>query len=91
MREKSKWLFEYSKKVVRCMVILYIAHIVFSDITMIALGDLSNLGQVTDDVTKVEIVCLGGYLFKATFENVFKIKTKSPMEGYLENYEDTVG
>lgn len=74
MREKSKWLFEFSKRVVQIIVSLYVIHIVYSDLTMFIKEDLSAIGQITDDLTKVIIVCLSGYLFKATLENVFKIK-----------------
>ena len=61
---------------------LFIAHIIFCDILMLVTHDTSSMGQVTDSVTLVENVCLGGYLFKAALENVFKIKTH-PQEEQL--------
>ena len=74
MREKSKWLFEFSKKVVQIIVGLYVIHIAYSDLIILIENDLSPIAEITHDLTQVVIVCLAGYLFKATLENVFRIK-----------------
>ena len=87
MRDRNRWLFEFSKKVVKVIVSLYVAHIAYCDIAMIYLADLSQLGEVTHDLTQVMKVCLGGYLFKATLENVFKIKDHYD-PGMAGNYEE---
>lgn len=90
LKAKSAWLFEFSKKVVQIIVSLYVIHIVYSDLTMLLENDLSPLGEITHDFTQVVIVCLGGYLFKATLENVFKIKDHYD-PGRAGSYEDYMG
>lgn len=87
MRAKSAWLFEFSKKVVQIIVSLYVIHIVYSDLILFIEDDLSPLGEITHDFTQVVIVCLAGYLFKATLENVFKIKDHYD-PGMAGNYEE---
>ena len=91
MRSKSNWLFEFSKKVVKIIVSLYVAHIAYSDLAMLFLEDLSQLGETTHELTQVVIVCLGGYLFKATLENVFKIKDHFDPGKAGYNEEDIMG
>lgn len=58
------------------MISAFIAQIAFTDAMILLTGDLSILGQVSDDLTEVVKICLGGYLFKAALENVFKIRSR---------------
>lgn len=74
MKERNTWAYEFSKRVVCIIVSLFVSHIVYADIVVFAAGDLSALGQITDNITHVTEICLAGYVFKAALENVFKIK-----------------
>lgn len=74
MKEASRWAYTFSKRVVSVIVGLFFVHIVFADIMVYIAGDLSALGQTTDNITNVTVICLGGYVFKAALENVFKIR-----------------
>lgn len=80
MNNKTKWLFEFSKRVVQIIISLYVVHIIYVDALAYFTGDITQIGQITDDLTQVVCICLGGYLFKAALENVFKIKGNSDNE-----------
>lgn len=78
MRERNYWAYSFSKRVVVLIVALFFCHMFFADLVMLILGDLSALGQISDDITHVTEACLVGYVFKAALENVYKIKGGDP-------------
>lgn len=74
MKKREEWVYTFSKRVVCIIVSLFVVHIVYADIVVFVAGDLSALGQITDNITHVTEICLAGYVFKAALENVFKIR-----------------
>lgn len=74
MRDRNRWLWEYSKKLGCIVAGLFVCFVVYACIIMYVEHDLSGLGQLSSDVAHVmEAFCIG-YLGKAGLENVFKIK-----------------
>lgn len=70
----NNWAFTFSKIVVTIIIAMFIGHIIYADIIVYVAGDLTALGQITDNITHVTEICLAGYVFKAALENVFKIR-----------------
>lgn len=85
MRDKNKWLWEYSKKLGGILAALFVCFIVYACIIMYIEHDLSALGQVADDVADVTKAFCIGYLGKAGLENVFK---KNSLKFKRDNYKD---
>lgn len=74
MKEKKKWLWEFSKKVVVWCTALYFIGNIVAMVAMFAKNDLSALGNLLDNLTDVMKYCVFGYFVKAGVENVLKIK-----------------
>ena len=74
MKEKKKWLWEFSKKVVFACAVLYFVGNIVAMFAMFVLNDLSALGNLLDNLTTVMTTCVFGYFVKAGVENAIKIK-----------------
>lgn len=73
-KQKTAWLWEFSKRVVIICFILYVIGFFYSGAVMVISGDYSNLGVFIEQLTNVLITCVFGYFVKAGMENIFKIK-----------------
>ena len=76
MKDKKTWLWEFSKKIMWIVTILFVAVFIFSCGLLTFYPDSSSVQTVIEnisDVFKVTVVC---YAVKAGFENVFKISKK---------------
>lgn len=77
MKEKKKWLWEFSKKVVVWCTITYFLGNIFAMVAMLIMNDLSALGNLLDNLTNVMVGCVFGYFCKSGVENALKIKLNS--------------
>lgn len=75
-QSKNDWLWEFSKKVVRVGINLWIVWNFYIMVTMLVTWDFSNVAVIYPEVTNFTGNLLTGYLFKAALENVFKIRNK---------------
>ena len=77
MKEKKKWLWEFSKRIVTACAVLYFVGNVHAIISMIVSNDFSSLGTFLDNLTEVMKTCVFGYFAKAGIENAIKIKVNN--------------
>ena len=82
MKEKRKWLWEFSKKIVVTVTILFVAIFTFGCTLLVFYPDSTAIQSVLDNITNVFIVTVVSYAVKAGFENVFKIKKDTKEEDY---------
>lgn len=75
---KSKWLWEFSKKLLVICFLIYIAHFIFACVAMWHFHDISYLSTFVEQTTDMLKFAVVGYLGKAGIENVFKIKNNTP-------------
>ena len=80
MKEKKKWLWEFSKKVVVWCTVLYFVGNIFAMIAMFFKNDLSALSNLLDNLTHVMTGCIFGYFCKSGVENALKIKLSNETE-----------
>jgi hypothetical protein len=80
MKEKNKWLWEFSKKVVVWCTVLYFIGNIVAMVAMFVMSDLSALGNLLDNLTHVMTGCVFGYFCKSGVENALKIKSNSKEE-----------
>ena len=73
---KTKWLWEFSKKLVLTCSCLYVFGFIYSCIVMWRFNDFSNLGIFIEQSSDILRTCVFGYFVKAGVENVFKIRKK---------------
>jgi hypothetical protein len=69
---KSKWLWEFSKRLVVMCVVLYAVIQVYSMAVMVVSRDFSALSILNEQVTDVMKTCVFGYFVKAGAENVIR-------------------
>lgn len=77
MKEKKKWLWEFSKRIVTACAILYFVGNIVAMVIMAVYQDFSSLGTLLDNLTTVMTTCVFGYFVKAGVENAIKIKLKN--------------
>lgn len=80
MKEKKKWLWEFSKKVVVWCAVLYFIGNIVAMVAMFVMSDLSALGNLLDNLTNVMTGCVFGYFCKSGVENALKIKLNNNEE-----------
>lgn len=80
MKEKKKWLWEFSKKVVVWCTVLYFIGNIVAMVAMFVMSDLSALGNLLDNLTSVMVGCVFGYFCKSGVENALKIKLNNNEE-----------
>jgi hypothetical protein len=73
-RDKRHWLWEFSKKIVVTVTVLFVVTFTFGCILLVFYPDSTAIQSVLDNITKVFIVTVVSYAVKAGFENVWKIK-----------------
>lgn len=74
MKEKKAWLWEFSKRLVTALAILYFIGNIVAMVIMAVYQDFSSLGILLDNLTEVMKYCVFGYFVKAGVENAIKIK-----------------
>ena len=84
MKEKRKWLWEFSKKIVVTVTIIFVAVFLFSCILLCIYPDSTAIQSVIDNISDIFKCTVISYAVKAGFENVFKI-SKNPKESEYDN------
>lgn len=74
MKEKRKWLWEFSKKIVVTVTIMFVAVFLFGCILLVIYPDSVAIQYIIENITDVFKVTVVSYAVKAGFENVFKIR-----------------
>jgi hypothetical protein len=74
MKAKKTWLWEFSKRIVVSVTIIFIAVFLFSCILLCFYPDSTALQSVIDNISDVFKVTVVSYAVKAGFENVTKIR-----------------
>ena len=74
MKEKRKWLWEFSKRIVVTVTIIFVAVFLFSGILLWFYPDSVAIQSVLDNISDVFKVTVISYAVKAGFENVTKIR-----------------
>lgn len=88
MKEKRNWLWEFSKKIVWIVTIMFVAVFLFGCILLIFFPDSLAIQFVLDNISDVFKVTVVSYAVKAGFENVFKIK-KDKGDGHYDGNFDS--
>lgn len=81
-QNKKTWLWEFSKKIVRIVAIVFVAMVLYCSVLLIFYPDSSAIPQLFDRTCQVFEVTVVSYAVKAGFENVFKIKLNRNEGGY---------
>ena len=74
MKEKRNWLWEFSKKIVWLVTVMFVVIFTFCCILMIFYPDSSAIQFVIENISRVFEVTVVAYAIKAGFENVTKIR-----------------
>lgn len=89
---KRKWLWEFSKKIVVTVTIIFVAVYLFSCALLCLYPDSTALQSVIDNISDIFKVTVVSYAVKAGFENVFKIRksclSDEPQEQEYEEESD---
>lgn len=83
-KNKSTWIWEFSKKIIFVLTILFVLERIFSAV-IIYMNDGMSLDTYITTGMEVFLASVVGYLVKSAFENVTKIKKTTQ-----ENGEDEV-
>lgn len=78
-KTKKMWLWEFSKRVVVAVTVIYVIAIIYSEVFMFFYPDSSSLNGFVSDVSDVFKYTVIAYAVKAGFENVTKIR-RNPRE-----------
>ena len=73
LKEKRNWLWEFSKKIVWIVTIMFVVIFTFCCILIIFYPDSSAIQFIIENISRVFEVTVVSYAVKAGFENVFKI------------------
>ena len=87
MKEKRKWLWEFSKKIVVTVTIMFVAVFLFGCILLVIYPDSVAIQYIIENITDVFKVTVVSYAVKAGFENVFKIRKGSDIHDGVDSYE----
>lgn len=85
MKEKRKWLWEFSKKIVVTVTIIFVAVFIYSAILLWRNPDSMAVGTVIENISHIFEVTVGSYCAKALVENFIKLKYH-----YKDESEDNV-
>lgn len=88
IREKRNWLWEFSKKIVVTVTIIFVAVFLFSCTLLCIYPDSTALQSVIDNISDIFKVTVISYAVKAGFENVFKIRKYGPIEEPSDETEE---
>jgi len=73
-KSKKSWLWEFSKKIVWMVTVVFVAMVIFCSVLLIFHPDSMAIPQIFDRICQVFEVTVVSYAVKAGFENVFKIR-----------------
>lgn len=75
-QEKSRflWVWEFSKKLVLLVTLLYVIEQIYAAVAMWIFSDFSYLGTMMEQSSDILKTCVFGYLVKSGIENAFKIR-----------------
>lgn len=83
---KSKWLWEFSKRLVVMCVVLYAIVQLYSMVVMVVSSDFSALTILVEQITDVLKTCVFGYFVKAGAENVIREYRRKRDETHNDEY-----
>ena len=81
MKEKRKWLWEFSKRIVVTVTIIFVTVFIYACILLWKNPDSMAVSTVIENISHIFEITVICYAVKAGFENVTKIK-KSSNEDY---------
>ncbi len=84
------WIVEFSKKIVALLALLYCLQTAYALAKIESIPDSTALSTLITEFNETFRICIGGYLLKAGFENIVKlkaarIKKKENIGGYQED------
>lgn len=71
---KTSWLWEFSKKIVWIVTIMFVVVFLFTSILIIFYPDSTAVQFIIENISDVFKVTVVSYAVKAGFENIFKIR-----------------
>lgn len=74
MREKRKWLWEFSKKIVVTVTIIFVAVFIYVCVLMWRYPDSTAVNTVIENISHIFEVTIVGYVLKAGVENYTRIR-----------------
>ena len=86
--QKRHWLWEFSKKIVVTVTVIFVAVFLFACILLCIYPDSSALQSVIDNISDIFKVTVVSYAVKAGFENVCKIRKNGPQEELPDEPEE---
>lgn len=88
-RKRTKKKFEYSKLVVAIVFVLCVVQVVFANVVMLVIGDISGLAYTVPSSMALLTAVVLGYLSKARTENRIKLMSKHKLSvdeiGVIDN------
>ena len=85
---KRKWLWEFSKKIVVTVTVIFVAVYLFSCALLCLYPDSTALQSVIDNISDIFKVTVVSYAVKAGFENCIKIRKYGPIEEPQEQEDE---
>ena len=73
-KNAKKWLWEFSKRLVVAVTIIYVIAIIYSEVFMFFYPDSTAINGFISDISNVFKYTVISYAVKAGFENVTKIR-----------------
>ena len=83
-KTKKTWLWEFSKRVVVAVAVIYVIAIIYSEVFMFFFPDSTAINGFVTDISDVFKYTVVAYAIKAGFENVCKIRLNPREESYGE-------
>lgn len=74
LNEKRRWLWEFSKKIVVTVTIIFVAVILFSCVFLWKNPESMAISTVIENISRIFEITVVSYAVKSGFENVTKIK-----------------
>ncbi len=74
MKQKTVWVWEFSKKVVILCTVIYAAIQLYAMVVMAVSQNFEALTPLIDDTKEIMQTCVFGYMIKSGIENALKIK-----------------
>lgn len=85
MKNKRSWLWEFSKKIVFTVTIIFVAVFIYVCVLMWRYPDSTAVNTVIENISHIFEVTVGGYLSKSLVENFVKLRYH-----YKDESEDDV-
>ena len=82
-KTKKTWLWEFSKRIVVAVAVMYVIAIIYSEVFMFFFPDSTSINGFITDISDVFKYTVVSYAVKSALENVIKIG-----KHYKENYSD---